>query len=95
MYKILVFDFGGGTFDVTILEVNQGHLKQLAIDGDVQLGGYDIDQLLRKHVADSVKAKHGIDLLANKRKAQTWLRQCVEMKEALTTDDAYEYDFIL
>ena len=94
-YNLLVFDFGGGTFDVTIFEVNQGHLRQLAIDGDVQLGGHDIDQLLRKHIADSVKTKHGIDLLANKRKAQTLLSQCIKMKEALTTDEEYEYNFIL
>ena len=87
---MLVYDFGGGTFDVTLLEVDQGHIKQLAIDGDNQLGGRDINQLLQKYVADSVNKQHGIDLLADKRKAQLLLHHCVDMKEALTTADAYE-----
>ena len=89
VYKLLVYDFGGGTFDVTILEVNQGHLKQLAIDGNVQLGGRDIDQELRKHIANKVKAKHGKDLLANKRLAQKLLQQCEKKKIALTTNDKF------
>ena len=87
---MLVYDFGGGTFDVTILEVNRRNLKQLAIDGDVQLGGRDIDELLRKYVADGVKKQYGIDLLKNKRSAQKLLRHCEEMKEALTTNDGSE-----
>ena len=84
----MVYDFGGGTFDVTVLEVNQGHLKQLAIDGDVQLGGRDIDYQLRKHIADKVKSQHGIDLLANKRTAHKLLQHCEKKKIGLTTSDS-------
>ncbi|HUU09404.1 MAG TPA: molecular chaperone DnaK [Phycisphaerae bacterium] len=60
--KIAVFDFGGGTFDVSILDVGEGVFEVAATNGDTHLGGDDLDQRLIDHIADTFKAEHGIDL---------------------------------
>ena len=60
--KIAVFDFGGGTFDISILELSDGVFQVLATNGDTHLGGDDLDQVLVDHVADEFKKDHGIDL---------------------------------
>ncbi len=60
--KIAVFDFGGGTFDISILELSDGVFQVLATNGDTHLGGDDLDQILVDHVADEFKKDHGIDL---------------------------------
>jgi molecular chaperone DnaK len=61
-YKILVFDFGGGTLDVTIMEFGEGTFTVLSTSGDTQLGGTDMDELLLKDVIKNFKDKEGIDL---------------------------------
>ena len=53
---VLVYDLGGGTFDVTLLRLAPGDIRTLATDGDVQLGGHDWDLRLVDHVAESFKA---------------------------------------
>lgn len=58
---ILVYDLGGGTFDVTIMRIEGDSIKMLATDGDVQLGGKDWDQRLIDFAAEEFAAKHGID----------------------------------
>ncbi len=58
----LVFDLGGGTFDVTVVRYTPNHFRVLATDGDVQLGGVDWNDRLLDHVADEFKARHGADL---------------------------------
>jgi molecular chaperone DnaK len=60
--KIAVFDLGGGTFDVSILELSDGVFEVLATNGDTHLGGDDFDQALLDHVAGDFKKEHGIDL---------------------------------
>jgi len=60
--KIAVFDLGGGTFDISILEVDEGFFKVLSTNGDTHLGGDNLDQLLVEYVADEFKKDHGIDL---------------------------------
>ncbi len=60
--KIAVFDLGGGTFDVSILELDEGVFTVLSTNGDTHLGGDDIDQVLVDHVADEFKKENGIDL---------------------------------
>ena len=60
--KIAVFDFGGGTFDISILEVGEGVFEVKATNGDTHLGGDDIDQVLIDHIADEFKRENGIDL---------------------------------
>ena len=60
--KIAVFDLGGGTFDVSILELSDGVFEVLATNGDTHLGGDDFDQALLDHVATEFHKEHGIDL---------------------------------
>lgn len=59
--KVLVYDLGGGTFDVTVVRYTPTQLRVLATDGDVELGGIDWTQRLVDHVAEEFKARHGTD----------------------------------
>jgi molecular chaperone DnaK len=60
--KIVVFDFGGGTHDVSILELGDGVFEVLATDGDTHLGGDDVDQKIIDWLADEFKSEEGMDL---------------------------------
>ena len=60
--KILVYDLGGGTFDVSVLELGDGVFEVLATNGDTRLGGDDFDNAVLNFLADSFMAEHGIDL---------------------------------
>lgn len=60
--KIVVFDFGGGTFDISVLEVSNDVIEVKATDGDSHLGGRDIDQTIVKWIAEEFKKEQGIDL---------------------------------
>ena len=64
--KILVFDLGGGTFDVSILEIGDGVFEVLATSGNNRLGGDDFDQRVIDYMADTFKRENGIDLRADK-----------------------------
>ena len=74
---ILVFDLGGGTFDVSILEVGDGVVEVKATNGDTHLGGDDWDQRLVDYVADEFKKENGIDL-RNDRQALQRLKEAAE-----------------
>ena len=60
--KILVFDFGGGTLDVTIMEMGGGVFEVMSTSGDTQLGGTDMDKVVINYILDEFKKKEGIDL---------------------------------
>lgn len=60
--KIAVFDLGGGTFDISILEVGEGVFEVLSTNGNTHLGGDDIDQVLLNYIADEFKKEQGIEL---------------------------------
>ncbi len=60
--KIAVFDFGGGTFDISILDIADGVFEVLSTNGDTHLGGDDLDQRLIEYVADEFRKREGIDL---------------------------------
>ncbi|MCZ6602621.1 MAG: molecular chaperone DnaK [Planctomycetota bacterium] len=60
--KIAVFDLGGGTFDISILEVGDNVVEVKSTNGDTHLGGDDFDEVLINHIADEFKKKEGIDL---------------------------------
>ena len=60
--KIVVFDLGGGTFDVSVLEVADGVFRVISTNGDTHLGGDDFDEVLINYVADEFKKEQGIDL---------------------------------
>lgn len=64
--KILVFDLGGGTFDVSLLEIGDGVFEVLATHGNNRLGGDDFDQRVMDYLADSFKRENGIDLRNDK-----------------------------
>ncbi len=74
---ILVFDLGGGTFDVSILEVGEGVIEVKATSGDTHLGGDDWDQRIVNWAAEEFKKQHGIDL-RNDRQALQRLREAAE-----------------
>ena len=65
LHRILVYDLGGGTFDVSIVQAQEGVIEVLSSHGDTQLGGDDFDELLFKHVVLKFQAQHGIDLATN------------------------------
>ena len=60
--KILVFDFGGGTLDVTIMEMGGGVFEVMSTSGDTHLGGTDMDKTIVDYILDEFKKKEGIDL---------------------------------
>src|SRR3979411_2668585 len=60
--KIVVFDLGGGTFDVSVLDVGEGVFEVISTNGDTHLGGDDFDEALIHYVADEFKKEQGIDL---------------------------------
>ncbi len=74
---ILVFDLGGGTFDVSLLEVGDGVVEVKATNGDTHLGGYDWDQRILNWIADEFKKDQGIDLREDRQALQR-LREAAE-----------------
>merc|ERR1712060_669474 len=74
---IAVFDLGGGTFDVSILEISGGVLEVKATNGDTSLGGEDLDHLILQFLASEFKKSQGIDLSQDKLAVQR-LREAAE-----------------
>ncbi|MCU0666165.1 MAG: molecular chaperone DnaK [Candidatus Omnitrophica bacterium] len=88
--KIMVFDLGGGTLDVTIMEMAQGVFEVKSTSGDTQLGGTDMDNVLINHIMDQFKRESGIDLRNDKMAVQR-LREAaekakVELSSTVSTD---------
>ena len=75
--KIMVFDFGGGTLDVTIMEMGGGVFEVMSTSGDTHLGGSDMDKAIIDYVADEFRKKDGIDL-TNDNTAMTRIREAGE-----------------
>ena len=75
--KILVFDFGGGTLDVTIMEMGGGVFEVMSTSGDTHLGGTDMDKAIEEYVLDEFRRKEGIDLSGDAT-AMTRVREAVE-----------------
>jgi molecular chaperone DnaK len=84
---LLVFDLGGGTFDVSIVKIEQGVVEVLASHGDTHLGGDDFDQLMLNHICDSFQREHGIDL-RNSVTAKSRLLQAAELAKIQLSDEA-------
>lgn len=83
--KIAVFDLGGGTFDVSILEVEEGSVEVLSTNGDTHLGGDDFDEVLINHVADEFKKEQGLDLRSQPMSLQRLREACEKAKKELST----------
>lgn len=83
--KILVFDFGGGTLDVTLMEMGQGVFQVKSTSGDTQLGGKDMDQALVNYVIEEFKKDTGIDLRNDKMAMQRLYEACEKAKIELSS----------
>ncbi|MCX9082269.1 MAG: molecular chaperone DnaK [Candidatus Methanoperedens sp.] len=88
--KIMVFDLGGGTLDVTIMEMGGGVFEVKSTAGDTQLGGTDMDNLMVDYIAEEFKKEHGIDLrkdrVANQRLRDAAEKAKIELSTTLTTE---------
>ena len=84
--NVLVFDLGGGTFDVTLLTIDNGVFEVRATSGDTHLGGEDFDQRLMAHCVESFKRKHkGMDVSDDPKALQRIRKQCELAKRALSS----------
>ncbi len=83
--KICVFDLGGGTFDVSILEVADGVFRVISTNGDTHLGGDDFDDALINFVADEFKKEQGIDLRTDQMALQRLQEACEKAKKELSS----------
>ncbi len=82
--KILVYDLGGGTFDVSILDIGDGVFEVLSTNGNTRLGGDDFDDRLINYVADQFQRENGIDLRKDLTAAQRLKQECEKAKIELS-----------
>jgi molecular chaperone DnaK len=82
--RVLVYDLGGGTFDVTICDIANNEINVIATDGDHILGGKDWDDRLIAHVAAAFREKHGVDPLEDLASYHDLRQKCVSAKLSLT-----------
>jgi len=83
--NILVFDLGGGTFDVSVLEVGEGVFEVKSSHGDMHLGGDDYDDRIMNHLADEFKKEQGIDLRQDKQALQRLIEASEKAKVELSS----------
>ena len=83
--KIVVFDFGGGTFDVTVLEVGDDVVEVRSTDGDAHMGGRDIDQGIVRHLIEEFKKETGVDLSKDRLALQRLDEAAEKAKHDLST----------
>ena len=83
--NVLVYDLGGGTFDVTLLTIDEGVFEVKATAGDTHLGGEDFDQRLMSHFAKTFERKTKLDISGDKRALQRLRRACEGLKRSLST----------
>ncbi len=88
--KVVVFDFGGGTFDISVLEVGEDVIEVKATDGDAHLGGKDIDQKIINYLAEEFKKDSGIDVrndpLAKQRLDEAAEKAKIELSSAMESE---------
>ncbi|GJL95845.1 MAG: chaperone protein DnaK [Hyphococcus sp.] len=88
--KIAVYDLGGGTFDISILEIGDGVFEVLSTNGDTFLGGEDFDLRIVDYLADEFKKDQGIDLRKDKLALQRLKEEAEKAKKELSSTSAYE-----
>jgi heat shock protein 1/8 len=81
---VLVFDYGGGTFDVSILNIDEGVFEVKATAGNCHLGGADLDQCMAEHFCNEFKRKHKKDIRSNPRSVRRLLTACERAKRTLS-----------
>ena len=84
-HKILVYDLGGGTFDVSIFELGDGVFEVLATNGDTHLGGDDFDDVILNYLADEFAKEHGVDLRKDKMALQRLKEAAEKAKKELSS----------
>ncbi|MBB5065642.1 Fe-S protein assembly chaperone HscA [Granulicella mallensis] len=85
---IAVYDFGGGTFDISILKLHEGIFEVIATGGDTHLGGDDIDNLLTAVALDDIKGDLGLDISTNPEAIQALRKAVIDAKIALSSADS-------
>ncbi len=85
LHNFMVFDLGGGTFDVTIMRIEGAALRAVATDGNAELGGKDWDDRLVSHVAEQFVSRFGVDPRDDPQPYQELYERCLAAKIALTT----------
>ncbi len=88
--KIAVYDFGGGTFDISILDIGDGVFEVKATNGDTHLGGDDLDQAIMNWLAEDFKAQNGVDLLQDTMAKQRLKEEAEKAKCALSSAMTYD-----
>ena len=83
--NVLVFDLGGGTFDVTLLTIDNGVFEVLATNGDTHLGGEDFDQRVMQFFVKMMKKKSSVDISGDKRALQKLRKEVERVKRALSS----------
>lgn len=83
--KVLIFDLGGGTFDVTVLSIFEGVFEVLSTGGDAHLGGEDLDNRMVEHFASEITKKHKKDVKSNPRALKRLKNACERLKRNLST----------
>jgi L1 cell adhesion molecule like protein len=83
--NILIYDLGGGTFDVSLLSIDEGIFEVKATAGDTHLGGEDFDRRLMEHFLLEFKRKHKVDISENKRAVRRLQTACENAKKALSS----------
>ena len=83
--NVLIFDLGGGTFDVSILSIEDGIFEVKATAGDTHLGGEDFDNRLVNHFINEIKRKHKKDISSNTRAMRRLRTTCERAKRTLST----------
>ena len=83
--QIMVYDLGGGTFDVSIIEIGDGVIEVLATAGDNRLGGDDFDNVITQYMLDDFKAKEGVDLSSDKMAMQRLKEAAEKAKKELSS----------
>ena len=83
--KVLVYDLGGGTFDVSIIEIGDGVIEVLSTAGDNRLGGDDFDNVITQYMLDDFKAKEGVDLSTDKMAMQRFKEAAEKAKKELSS----------
>ena len=83
--NVLIFDLGGGTFDVSLLSIDDGIFEVKATAGDTHLGGEDFDNILMKYFIDEFKRKNKIDISGNKRSLRRLKTACERAKRTLSS----------
>ncbi len=83
--KIMVYDLGGGTFDVSIIEIGEGVIEVLATSGDNRLGGDDFDERITRYMIDEFKKQEGVDLSLDKMSLQRLKEAAEKAKKELSS----------